>query len=230
MAFLEIMAIIATALAFFTGIIEFVRNSRLEKQTNANVLKAEEMAFKDKPNEYESRLIELSESHANLEDRATEISELIEESRDVIKIGRLFNLYSKQIEKYHQQTRSRARWSFTFAIISMFSGLGLIIWAGSILLTADKSIALAAGGIISTIGGGVSGFIAKTFLDVHKLSLNQLKTYYRQPVINEHIVMAQKLAEDSGDPETRKKAYNSIVDSLIVLIEQGSIQPEELMQ
>jgi len=89
-------------------------------------------------------------------------------------------------------------------------------------LNEEKTIVLAAGSIISAVGGAIGTFIAKTFLDVHKLSLNQLNKYFKQPVINEHILMAQRLADDSGDPETKKKAYQTIIDSIASLIRQES--------
>ncbi|WP_353572385.1 hypothetical protein [Candidatus Albibeggiatoa sp. nov. BB20] len=129
------------------------------------------------------------------------------------------------MEKYQQETRSRATWSFIFAIISMSFGFGFVIWGGSVLLTAKEPIVLAAGGLLSTVGGAVSGFITKTFLDVHKLSLKQLNRYFQQPVINDHILMVQRLADDSRDEEIRKKAYDKIIDSITKLIDsKGNIE------
>ena len=45
--------------------------------------------------------------------------------------------------------------------------------------------------MIAAIGGAISAYITKTFLDVHKVSLQQLNRYFAQPVINDHILMAQ---------------------------------------
>ena len=42
--------------------------------------------------------------------------------------------------------------------------------------------------------------------------------YFRQPVLNDHILMAQRLADESDDPETRKAAYAKIIDSVTALI------------
>ncbi len=107
----------------------------------------------------------------------------------------------------------------------MSFGFGFVIWGGSVLLTAKEPIVLAAGGLLSTVGGAVSGFITKTFLDVHKLSLKQLNRYFQQPVINDHILMVQRLADDSRDEEIRKKAYDKIIDSITKLIDsKGNIE------
>ena len=100
----------------------------------------------------------------------------------------------------------------------MFAGFGFIIWGGSVLLNAKETIVLAAGGLLSTVGGAVSGYITRTFLDVHKLSLAQLNHYFGQPVLNDHILMAQRLADESGDPQTRKEAYKIIINCIAGLI------------
>ena len=62
-----------------------------------------------------------------------------------------------------------------------------------------------AGASISAIGGGISAFITKTFLDVHKLSLTQLNGEFRQPVLNDNILMAQRLSDEVDDQDVRKQ-------------------------
>jgi len=78
---------------------------------------------------------------------------------------------------------------------------------------------IAAGAAISTIGGAVSAFITKTFLGVHRLSLTQLNRYFRQPVVNDHILMAQRLADAVGDPDSKKASYEMVIRSISKLIE-----------
>lgn len=135
-----------------------------------------------------------------------------------ISLRKLSFLYLKQIEQYQEETRARAFWSFSLAILAMFLGFAFIYWGGSVLLNSNESLALAAGATISTIGAAASGFITKTFLEVHKLSLSQLNLYFRQPVINDHIMMAQRLAEGVEDKKIRQEAYLKIIDATISLI------------
>jgi hypothetical protein len=101
----------------------------------------------------------------------------------------------------------------------MCAGMGFMFWGGSFILAAPNANHVAAGAAISAIGGGISAYITTTFLDVHKLSLTQLNRYFTQPVINDHIVMAQRLAEDVKDDEVRKKSYEKIVTSITALID-----------
>lgn len=141
-----------------------------------------------------------------------------------ITVGRLFNLYSKQIESYQVQTRSRATWSFLASLVAMAVGLYFVYWGGKVMLGGDDGARLAAGGVMSGIGGAVSAYISKTFLEVHRLSLNQLNRYFQQPVINDHIVMAQRLADGILDQESKKRAYERLVDSVLGLIARYGVE------
>ena len=149
-----------------------------------------------------------------------------EDAHDGLSMPSLLNLYSKQIEKYQQEARARATWSFVFAIIAMSAGLAFLLVGAWILISAQETIVLAAGGLISALGGAVAGFVTKTFLDVHKLSLMQLNRYFRQPVLNEHILMAQRLADTSNDRITRKKAYERVIESICGRIDDSSTSRE----
>jgi hypothetical protein len=201
----------------FTVIVAVLAHRR-QKEANREVRQAEEAAFKERPEELDRRVKALTESQEGLEERATELAAILEDSRSAVQMGRLFNLYNKQIEKYQQETRTRATWSFVFAIFAMSAGFAFVVWGGSVLLTAKETIVLAAGGLIAAVGGGISTFITKTFLDVHRLSLSQLNRYFRQPVINDHILMAQRLADECEDSDTKKKSYEKIIDSIAQLI------------
>ena len=135
--------------------------------------------------------------------------------------NRLFNLYSKQIERYQQQTRSRATWSFAFAIIAMTAGFVSIVWGARSMLGDAATSQMVAGGAVASLGAAASAYITKTFLDVHRLSLAQLNHYFQQPVINEHILMAQRLADHLGDQNARLEAYRLIIRQVATLIGQA---------
>lgn len=133
-------------------------------------------------------------------------------------MARMLSLYSEQIEQYQHATRARASWSFNLAMVAMLAGLSFVLWGGTVLMQAKDAPLLAAGTILAAVGGAVSAFLAKTFLSVHRLSLLQLNRYFQQPVINEHILMVQRLAEDCGDPDTRRKAYEKIIEQVSSLV------------
>jgi ABC-type multidrug transport system fused ATPase/permease subunit len=222
----EIFAYLLIALAVIFGFVRAFFDIKHERESSRQVEKAEAEAFMDDSHELEHKLNNLKKrSGTATQDAITE--SLILEAQRTLSMGRLFNVYSKQSDKYQLQTRSRATWSFFLAIIAMIAGLGFVFWGGMLMLDAeDQEIQLAAGGIISVIGGAVSAFITKTFLDVHKLSLTQLNRYFRQPVINGHIMMAQRLAEEIGDEDSRKIAYESLIKSVTKLIGSPFTSPD----
>lgn len=144
-----------------------------------------------------------------------------------ILMSRLFHLYGAQIDKYQQATQVRATYSFLLAVFSMCAGLLFVFWGGiSILENETGAKGITAGAAITTIGGGISAYITKTFLDVHKLSLIQLNRYFKQPAINYNIVMAQRLADEVNDEEVRKDAYKAIIKSITLLINENGRSEE----
>jgi uncharacterized integral membrane protein len=148
-------------------------------------------------------------------------------------VAALFDLYNKQIDRYQTLTQNRAALSFLFAIGAMAVGL-LFVFYGGYLATHPKDpnqwAPATVGALLSGMGGAISTYISKTFLDVHRLSLLQLNHYFQQPVINSHVLVAQRIADAmDGMGENRKEAYVKILDSVVQLIQQdGKVQPPRL--
>jgi TRADD-N domain-containing protein len=224
----EILPWIFAILSVVAAVVKIIRDNLQLKSAEEEVDEAEKQAFQAIPEKIMERTRELAESQVDLEQRARAVAELVESSKDALRSGSLFNLYSKQIGEYQTQTQARAAWSFIFAIVAMVSGLGLVVWGGYEIIR-EQGVEwkhVAAGTAISAIGGAVSAFITKTFLDVHRLSLIQLNHYFRQPVLNAHILTAQRLADELPKGPARQKAYESIIAKVSQLI---TAQPVELM-
>lgn len=216
--YVAVVGVIVALVSFLYGTFtSYVRT----KETNKRVLQAEQEAFKHVPEALQKQIDALSASQTGLEEQNKEIAHLIEVSKTSISMASLFNLYSKQIEKYQQETRSRASLSFAFAIVAMFAGLSFIFWGGTYMLKETGLEHIAAGSAISVIGGAISAYITKTFLDIHRLSLNQLNTYFKQPVQNDHILMAQRLADELTDGKAKQGSYEIIIKSVTNLIREG---------
>jgi hypothetical protein len=210
-----LVAIIAPIMA--ATIMTFIKvwiDKGTRKQRDEKVQEAEREAFRRLPDIVLKKIEDLSNSQEGLETKTNEIARVIEENRQLLQMGSLFNLYNRQIESYQDETRSRASWSFYVALIAMFAGFAFVIWGGKYILSELRWDYIAAGGAIASIGGSISAFLPKTFLDVHKLSLNQLNRYFQQPVINDHVLMAQRLADNMPTPEARQKSYEVIIQSL----------------
>jgi hypothetical protein len=190
---------------------------REARRARDRLLQAEQEAFRTVPEALVSKTGELVASQEQLEQRTKQIAELVDRAQASLQVGVLFDLYSKQIEKYQTETQARAGWSFIFAILAMFAGLGFVIWGGSVIFTSGDWQKVAAGSAISAIGGAVSAYITKTFLDVHRLSLLQLNRYFRQPVLNAYVLTAQRLADQVDEPEAKRMAYAEIIARVVGL-------------
>jgi Ca2+/Na+ antiporter len=172
---IEVIPWIIAFLGLIFAVYVHFQTKAQQKKANEQLEEAEKEAFKDIQEELNLKKLfkEIKERFAfltpepsgSIHETEAELSPLvsrkemqehligilgsIEKSSGTIEMKRLFNVNSKRVEKYQAQTGSRAYLSFIFAIISMFAGLGFVIWGGSVLLTAKETIALAAGGHFS---------------------------------------------------------------------------------
>jgi hypothetical protein len=110
----------------------------------------------------------------------------------------------------------------------MAAGLGFVFMGGIYVMNTPDLSHVVAGTAISTIAGAISAFIAKTFMDVHRLSLSQLNHYFQQPVLNSHVLTAQRLADRIDDKLSREKAYQDILGSVVGLITNQPDTPTEV--
>lgn len=206
------------AAAAGVGVAKAVSDARSTRKAQERVLEAERKAFKVAPEAYAERTEDLRDPKGSAEERAIVVSKLVHEGQAALQVGNLFDLYSKQIEKYQTETQARAGWSFIFAIVAMAAGLGFVFLGGIYILTTPDWAHVAAGTTLAAIGGAVSAFITKTFMDVHRLSLIQLNHYFRQPVLNSHILTAQRIADRIDDSSARLAGYQQILTNVVGLI------------
>src|ERR1700674_478926 len=103
----------------------------------------------------------------------------------------------------------------------MLAGLAFVCWGAHNIIGRE----ILGGASIAGIGGTLSAFITKTFLNVHKLSLGQLNRYFRQPVINANIISAQRLADQLNSQDLKEGAYLEIIDSVVRLIRDTDLDP-----
>lgn len=189
--FLKDLAI-PISFALIAGIVTAIKDATGKRKTDAKVEEAEKNVFSPQLN---------SNSDSQEE-----------------KLVKMFYLFNSQLDKYQNETRSRANWSFFFAIGSMIFGLWFIYWGAKQFYSGDEGGYKSIGLMVTALGGAVSGYITKTFLSAHKLALEQLHAYYVHPRINFLILMGQRLAEESKDEEIRKKTYSDLIQSIRDLI------------
>lgn len=216
---IPIISFAAVMVLFLIGsVVKWLRDNTQFKEMSQRIQEAEDKAFNSLEKASHGRVSKSAERLEMLGDLS--FSQEIPEAQTEVAQHHLLSVYTNQIKKYQEETRSRAVWSFSFAIIAMFAGIVFVFWGGIFILSEQSSEATIAGSVLSAIGGAVSAYITKTFLEVHKLSIQQLNRYFRQPVINEHIIMAQRLADGLEDTQARQTAYQDIIKSVLQLIGQ----------
>jgi hypothetical protein len=224
-ALFEVKDVLTAAIAAIAGIATLAKlfiDAKEAQRARDRLLEAEKDAFIGDSEERLKLLVEQKGSPAKESNQGAARENKTRTAQDQLQVGRLFDLYSKQIEKYQTETQARAGWSFVFAIFSMVSGLSFVVWGGFHILTNPGWEHVAAATGIAGIGGAVGAFITKTFLDVHRLSLSQLNHYFRQPVVNAHVLTGQRLADQITEPLMRQQAYQQLLNQVCSLIREDS--------
>jgi hypothetical protein len=213
---LEMAPALVAIVAFVFALVRTAYGYFKSKDSARRMADYEKRLFEEWPKETEN-IKSIIAVEVGDEAKRHELAQLVEGGRgETLRLG-LSQIFREQIEVYQNETRARASWSFVIALVAMALGLGFIFWGGNYILTSVEWQGIAAGSVVATLGGSVSAYITKTFLDVHKISLEQLNRYFRQPVLNEHILNAQRLADELEDT-SRNKAYRDLVNSVITLI------------
>src|SRR5208337_4596389 len=145
--------IVAASLMYLVRAV-YEKISRRPRETK--VEEAERQVYKFLPPDLLEKIDKLVSSQENLTEKAKDLTSIIDQNKQALLLGDLFNLYNTQIERYQDETRSRASWSFYIALIAMFSGFAFVVWGGQYILTQTNWDHVAAGSALAAIGGSVS--------------------------------------------------------------------------
>ena len=123
-------------------------------------------------------------------DRSNALSEVI----DNPSIQSLLALNRTDTEEYHKITRSQAEKSFKNAQYAMFFGFFVVLSGALVVLLPTPIEAKVAVATVAAIGGAISGFINRTFQKSHALSLAQLNSFFRQPLVQSYLLTAERVS------------------------------------
>jgi hypothetical protein len=150
----------------------------------------------------------------------------IEEEIDEILAGKTtmssvflahFGLLTQEIQECKAEARKRASWSFYCVLVAMGVGFAIVFWGAHHILGRTTWDYVAAASAITAIGAGISAFLVKTFLGVHRLALQQFNLSCQDSLLTRQILMAKMLADGLRDPQVRQKAYGQIISHLLAL-------------
>jgi hypothetical protein len=144
-----------------------------------------------------------------------ERKEALDKVVDNLNLGNLFSLNRAESDEYHLITRAQAAQSFRNAQIAMFFGFSLIgVGVVAAVLPTPPEVKIAVS-VISLIGGTVGGYINRTFLEAHSLSIAQLNNFFRQPLVQSYLLTAERIALQLENESERAALLRQVVEYAI---------------
>jgi hypothetical protein len=79
--------------------------------------------------------------------------------------------------------QSQARSAYTYSMLAVVLGLLVLLAGGLVVVSTDDISSQVAVAGLSGVGGAIAGYIARTFLEIHKLAQQQLNFYFVEPLV-----------------------------------------------
>ena len=133
---------------------------------------------------------------------------------DTLSLPNLFGFNRTLMDEYHSITKGQSERSFRYSQIASFVGL-FILGGGAVVVFVPVSdlVKIAIAGLAG-LGTILSGYISRTFLRSHELSIQQLNNFFRQPLVSNYLLMAERLANGLS-AEARSEAQLKIIGQVI---------------
>jgi hypothetical protein len=130
----------------------------------------------------------------------------------------------QKLQRYYEINLSHARWSFWASLGSVIVGL-LTLLGGVFMLYSKSSIEP---GVVSTIAGVLSEFIAASFFYLYNKNLQQLNYFYEKLIKFQDTYWAMGLVGHLPENQ-RADMYKTIISNLIMRNEPRSEMSPELV-
>ncbi|WP_200974519.1 hypothetical protein [Echinicola sp. 20G] len=117
-----------------------------------------------------------------------------------------------RLQEYYTINTSQARRSFTFSLIAIVTGLGVLIIGILYFYVDSKNVTLTA---ISSISGVLIQFIGGAYFLMYKKSLTQLNYFYQQLIINQNTMLAINLTDSISDEAKSIEMKQKIIEALL---------------
>ena len=102
-----------------------------------------------------------------------------------------------KLDQYHSITKHQAANSYRNSQIAMGSGLAFIILAAVSAIVFKNEQTKIILGSIAGVATAFSAYIGATFLNAYHSALNQLNTYFHQPLVTSYLLSAERIAKHS---------------------------------
>lgn len=119
-----------------------------------------------------------------------------------------------QMEAYDELVRSQGAAAFRASVAAM--GIALLVVLGGFafaLWTGDPATKYAAA-IITASATATGGFIARTFINVQQSTQEQMRYYFKQPLVQSYLLTAERLATQLPKDD-QSEQYKSLITAAI---------------
>ncbi len=146
------------------------------------------------------------------------VAESADELGDAKDLVALIKANRKQMSAYDVLVQAQAKTAFRNAQFAMGAGLLVLLFGAIVALSTADLQAKIVTATLTAIGGTLAGFIAKTFLDTYRRSIQQLNFYFQQPLITSYLLAAQRLVNELSGAQRETSLMELIKRVAVTLI------------
>jgi len=99
------------------------------------------------------------------------------------------------IRQYHAITRKHATRSYVSSQIAMAIGLTLLVAGAIYSVQQEGALSKATTAALTALAGTLSAYVSNTFVKAHNRALDQLNYFFGQPLVNNYLINAERIAE-----------------------------------
>jgi TRADD-N domain-containing protein len=158
------------------------------------------------------------------EDARLELKEAAKRlEQDIGDLKTLINANRLRIDSYEKVATYQAANSYAACQVAMFIGLAILSAGIIIALVYSQPSTQYAAAIVSAAGSAISAYIAKSFLDIQRSTMSQMRAYFRQAIVNNYVLTAERLAKDMSYL-TRENTHHMIIGQLMAILPSDSLE------
>jgi hypothetical protein len=126
----------------------------------------------------------------------------------------LLKANAKQLNAYDALARNQAKTAYRYGQLATAAGLIMLLIGVFAAISHGGTTTKVTAGVLTGIGGALSGYISKTYLTIYKETLAQLNRYFEQPLVASYVLTAERLAATLPD-DSRPDEYKAIIQEYI---------------
>jgi hypothetical protein len=142
------------------------------------------------------------------------VAESADELDDAKDLVALIKANRRQMSAYDVLAQAQANTAFRNSQLAMAAGLIVLVGGAIVAIAAPELATKVATASLTAIGGALSGFIARTFLQTYSNAIRQLNFYFQQPLITSYLLTAQRLISELSDGQARDAALNGVINRI----------------